>query len=593
MTPIFNLPMIAKQILTQKLVAIIFCVAGALLMPSILKAQTISMDQVPVEDALRRLQLMGKIEADISFSSRPLQATTIGSWDSALRYLDPMYFKKGLHKIDKHFLGKYGYVAVLPFQLTQQLVTAQPFSELDGPMITSSGSQTSVSGGLFLSLGPLTIQYQPVFVWADNKNYRGTVQAPNYNYPNNYTYDHYDNKLIFNGILDNKFLQKQLFGNSSIRLNAGALSVGISSENITWGPSLMNPLIMSNHAPGFIHVAVNSRRPLRTRIGSFEWQWVAGYLEEINPAYRGISENYLGYGKGQTQDEKRYFNGATISYQPKWFKGLSMGVSRVVQEPELVLKDFPDWNLIFRNVSRSNDAAQYSDYLLLAIEENRDQYAGAFLRWVWQEANAEFYTEWGRNDAFYNMRDFIQVPEHSRAYTYGFRKLIGYDAQQKNKAAKYWQIASEYTRIQQPASWPSRSAGTWYVHGGYRPSGYGQLGQNLGAPIGSGATYGMVRLSQFEGMQQMGIQLESTSQNGETFEESGLAFTNPSITKWVDMGARLFFDYPYKNFMITSTIAFKRSFNYKWSQPTGASGVGISNPNDLDSFLFKIGIRYL
>ena len=38
-------------------------------------AQTISMDQVPMEDALRRLQLMGKIEGDISFMLRPIQST--------------------------------------------------------------------------------------------------------------------------------------------------------------------------------------------------------------------------------------------------------------------------------------------------------------------------------------------------------------------------------------------------------------------------------------------------------------------------------------------------------------------------------------
>ena len=33
-------------------------------------AQNISMDQIPMEDALRRLQLMGKIEGDISFMVR-------------------------------------------------------------------------------------------------------------------------------------------------------------------------------------------------------------------------------------------------------------------------------------------------------------------------------------------------------------------------------------------------------------------------------------------------------------------------------------------------------------------------------------------
>ncbi len=79
------------------IIAFIFCVS--ILVSPNAKAQTISMDQLPIEDALRRLQLMGKIESDISFMSRPLQPTKIGAWDSALKWLDPVYFKKGLHPI--------------------------------------------------------------------------------------------------------------------------------------------------------------------------------------------------------------------------------------------------------------------------------------------------------------------------------------------------------------------------------------------------------------------------------------------------------------------------------------------------------------
>lgn len=558
--------------------------------PGVAFSQTISMDQTPIEDAIRRLQLMGKVEQDISFMSRPLQPSKIHGWDSALRFLDTNYFKKGLHPLGKHFLGKWGYATVLPLQVVQQYVTEQPFKELDGPMSGSSGYQTYLSGGVYLKLGPLTIQYQPQFVWAKNKNYRGTIQTPNYNYPNSYIFDHYENDMIFNGVLDAQFLRNNLIGNSSIRLNAGPVSLGVSSENITWGPTTMNPLIMSSHAPGFMHISFNTRRPWRTAIGSFEWQWAAAYLDEINPAYRGIAENYLGYGKDQTRDEKRYFNGGMLSYQPKWIKGLSVGVTRIVQEPELVLKDFPVWNLIFRNVSRSNDAEQYSDYLLYAIEENRDQYAGLFMRWLWQPANAEFYAEWSRNDAFYNMRDFIQRPEHSRAFTYGFRKLIGYN---QDKPNKYWQVISEYTRLQQPSTWPALGAGTWYVHGGYRPSGYTHLGEVLGAPIGSGANYQMLRISKFNGMKQLAIQLDRTTQNAENFEGTGLAYQNPSLTKWVDFGVRVLFDHPFKNVFLTTTFSAKRSYNYNWTQPADATGQGFSNPNDVNNFLIKIGIRYL
>ena len=563
------------------------------------KAQTISMDQLPIEDALRRLQLMGKIESDISFMSRPLQPTKIGAWDSALKWLDPVYFKKGLHPIGKKFLGNTFYATVLPLQVTGQYVTEHPFQELDGPMVASSGRQTYISGGVYVKLGPLTIQYQPQFVWAENKNYRGTIQTPNYNFPDSYSYDHLKNNLVFNEIFDAPFLRNNLLGNSSIRLNAGPVSVGVSSENLTWGPSIMNPLIMSSHPGGFMHLSFNSRRPWRTKIGSFEWQWVAAYLEEINPAYRGLAENYLGYGPGQSKDEKRYFNGAMLTYQPKWIKGLSMGLTRIVQEPELLLLDYsgaspsttiPEWNLIFKNASRANDVKQFSNWLTGSVEDNTDQYAGAFLRWVWEPSHAEFYTEWSRNDAFYNLRDFIQDPAHSRAYTYGFRKLFNYD---ESKPLKYWQLMSEYTRIQQASSFPVRSAGTWYVHGGYRPYGYNNLGQNLGAPIGSGGNYFMMRVSKFEGMKQLGIQLESTTKNADDYEGSGLAFQNPSKTKWVDMGFRVLYDRPYKHFLLSASLIAKRSFNYNFSQPATASGFGFENPNDLDSFLLKIGLRYL
>ena len=587
-----------KIILTLKKAKWAIVIVLVLLTSTIAKAQTIGMDQFPIEDALRRLQLMGKIESDISFMLRPLQPSKIGGWDSALKLLDTVYFKKGLHPISKKYFGNHFYATVLPLQIVSQYVTEQPFQELDGPMIASSGMQTYVSGGVYIKLGPLTIQYQPQLVWADNKNYRGTVQTPNYHYPDSYSYDHYKNNLVFNGVFDNPFLKNNLLGNSSIRLNVGPVSVGVSSENLTWGPSIMNPLLMSSHAPGFMHISFNSRRPWRTKIGSFEWQWVAAYLEEINPAYRGVAENYLGYGKNQTHDEKRYFNGAMLTYQPKWIKGLSLGITRVVQEPELLLWDYsterlastPNWNLLFRNAAREGDGKEFSNWLLYPVEESIDQYAGVFLRWVWEPAHAEFYTEWARNDAFFNMRDFIQDPEHSRAYTYGFRKLFNYN--EKNPR-KYWQFLSEYTRIQQASSFPVRSAGTWYVHGGYRSSGYNHLGQNLGAPIGSGGNYFMMRVSQFEGMKQLGIQLESTTKNADDYEGGPLAFQNPSKTKWVDMGFRLLYDRPYKNFLLSASIIAKRSFNYNFSQPTTASGLGFSNPNDLDSFLFKIGIRYL
>ena len=523
---------------TKKLLLII----GLLAMGS-LRAQTISMDQQPVEDAMRRAQLLGKYDSSVSFMLRPLQAN------------DSFGFKK----IDKHFLGKWGYATLLPVQLTQQFVTAQPFQELDGPMLASSGYQLMASAGMYARLGPLSIQLQPQYVYAANQNFRGTIQTPNYS--------------------------KTYWGNSSIRLNAGAFSVGLSSENITWGPSIMNPLLMSSHAPGFEHLSFNSRRPLKTYIGSFEWQWVAGYLQDISSNYNSIAE--LPYIAPDNQ-RKRYFNGAMFSYQPKWTKGFSVGITRVVQEPEILLQDNKQWNLLFRNVSRVSDQKAFVNSLLGSVEDNRDQYASVFLRWVFFPAHAEFYTEWGRNDAFFNLRDFIQDPEHSRGYTYGFKKIF----KQKNNQ-EYWQFMSEYTRLQQASTYPVRTAWTWYVHDPM--SGYNHQGQVLGAPIGSGGNYMMLRISKHKSWHQKALQLESTTRQADKYEEPyyGYTYKNPGTTKWVDFGLRFIMDRPYKNYLISSSIALKRSYNYKFTQPADATGFGFNNPNDVNSFLFSITLRYL
>ena len=507
-------------------------------------AQSISLDQAWRTDLMRRSQLLGNFDSTISFLINPIYLNNQNSISNSSHSSQPNRY---LQKRGKSFLGKLGYVDLMPVQLLQQYVTDIPFKTIDGPMLASSGYQVMASAGVYAKLGPLTIQLQPQWVNAQNKSFSNNIQTNNYN---------------------------QLFwGNSSILLNAGPASIGISSENISWGPSVFNPLLMSGHAPGFTHLTFNSTRPLKTPIGNFEWQMISAYLDPMDKSYQGLAE--IG---SATTPGRRYLNSAIISYKPKWVSGLSLGISRVVQENEAELDYNKKWFLLLNNVDRASDA----DF---NTEQSRDQYAGFFMRYLMQPANAEFYMEWGRNDAFYNLRDAIQRLDHSRAYTLGIRKLFQVNADKR----KYWQILSEYTRMQQPPSWPLLSGGAWYEHS-RAVQGYTHLGEILGAPIGQGANAQIVRLSKFNGLQQYGIQLERVTQNGVFFEDN-LAFTNPSKTKWVDFSLRLMADHPIKRWIISSSIAIKRSYNYQWSQPADASGLGFNNPNDLNSFLFTLGIK--
>ena len=506
--------------------------------------QNISLDQDLRTDQARRLQLlalndtMGKplVDSTLSFMLQPIQMQ---------RGSNPLKYSKSFFVKEHGAIIKF---ALLPVQFNQQYVSSIPYQELDGPMLPSSGYQYMASAGVYAKLGPLSIQLQPQFVSAQNNDFTNITGTPSF--------------------------QKMYWGNSSVRLNVGPASVGVSSENLTWGPSIFNPLIMSAHAPGFVHATFNSTRPLNTFVGSFEWQVIGAYLDPMDAKYKNLAEVGSAIAPG-----RRYYNGGMIVYSPKFIKGLSVGVVRIVQEPESVILYNNQYFPLINNVARANDT-NYN------IEQDRDQYGDFFMRYLMPQANAEFYMEWGRNDAYFNLRDAIQRLDHSRAYTLGFQKLFQVSADKK----KYWQLISEYTRMQQPPSWPLISAGSWYVHS-RAIQGYTNEGQIMGATLGLGGNGQTLRISKFDGLKRYAFQLNRVTHDAVFFEEA-LAYTNPSLSKWVDYGIRIMADMPYKGYILSGTIGLKRSFNYQFTQPANATGLGLSNPNDIDSFLFKLGITF-
>ena len=91
-----------------------------------------------------------------------------------------------------------------------------------------------------------------------------------------------------------KSISKTLIGQSSIRLNFKGLSLGVSNENIWWGPSIRNSIMMSNHARGFKHITFNTTKPLKTKIGNFEWQVISGRLESSGYLPAGSDMQHAG-----------------------------------------------------------------------------------------------------------------------------------------------------------------------------------------------------------------------------------------------------------------------------------------------------------
>ena len=88
-------------------------------------------------------------------------------------------------------------------------------------------------------------------------------------------------------------------------------------------------------------------------------------------------------------------NGISISYQPKWVPGLFLGINRAVQMYRQTAIDYNAYLPVFGTLMRNGDE-----------DIGTDGQISASIRYMMQEANAEFYFDFGKNDAATNAEGF-------------------------------------------------------------------------------------------------------------------------------------------------------------------------------------------
>ncbi len=512
--------------------------------------QTIPVSDQLMQDHLRIRQLEGKLDSNISLTVRPVAADLLDVPDSSLagRYL-PKHVGSGA--------GLFKF-ALLPITTIQQLNSHHPYGWNDGMMIPAKGYQHLLTGGFFASVGPLSIQVKPEYIHAANPEYlegndivasdRYTTYISGIGYGADLPVYHEKSNFGLFGL-----------GQSSVRINVGPISLGISNENLWWGPGRRNSLLMSNSSRGFNHITLNTTKPVITRIGSFEGQIISAHLDNSN--------SELNATKNQ---DWRYLSGMVLNYQPKWVPGLFIGLTRVFQMYHADVKSLSDYFPLFQpfEKKRTNEDAK-----------NRDQLTSFFARFLLREANAEVYAEFSRNDHSFNLRDFIQEPQHSRAYLVGFQKVVPLPTSDHK-----FLIAAEITQLSQPINRVLRSAGTWYVHN--INHGYTNFGEVLGAGSGPGGNLQTFEFSWLNGFKKIGLQIERYEHNRDFYEfilDSGDSYND----QWVDVSAGLLANWNYRSLLVRSEVLGMHSLNYLWQ--TGRNGLRQKNAFNVHT---RIGVSY-
>ncbi len=547
-----------------------------LLFTLITKSQNINVNNDFNYDLIRSSILSGDINTSYSLNLRPLNSNT------ELKNLFQSDFKK-IFRNEKNTLE----LKFLGLEYFIEFNSKHPYNRNNGSMIPNRGYQHIISPGIFFKIGPLSVQLHPEHHFSENKNFDGfweghydEIWAKRYR-----LWNHIDMPERFGNIRHNR----TTIGQSSIRLNWKNMSVGLSNENIWWGPSIRNSIMMSNHAQGFKHITFNTIKPISTFIGDFEWQLITGRLE--NSGYTPPRTDYIAAGNqlyvpkinqnGRT-DDWRYLQAYTISYSPKWIDGLSIGITRWVQMySELVqgkywwLEGKPTFFPVFNNLFRKNDT--FENY-----EAQTDQAAGIYFRWFWKEAKFEIYSEFHHNDAKQNFRDLILDSDHSRAATLGIQKV--FDINGRNYLFNW-----EWTQMEQTASRLLRNAGSWYEHT-YVYDGYTNRGEVIGSSIGPGSNSHYFSINRINNDEKIGIGLEIIDHDNDFYQE---AFSDAQDFRrfWKDLNLHFNFNKKFKKFNLSSNLVYIRSLNYQWElvdeiKPYYHPG------RDLDNFHLSLKITY-
>ena len=340
-----------------------------------------------------------------------------------------------------------------------------PFGSNDGPVWAGRGLTTVAQLGVAARWGPLSLTVAPLLFRAENAAFTlksngqtGALAFADGRYPRSI-----DRPQRFGdspyAVLDP--------GQSTLRLDALGVTAGVSAANQTWGPADRHTLVLSNNAAGFRHVFFGTARPRDIWIAKAHGRVFYGDLRQSD------------WSSVTGAPGRRFMAGLVGVVQPRGLPGLELGLTRFFHEP------WPSTGITWQYFAKP-----FESFLRSRLPPNPDfplnpnwsidnQVASVFARWVLPRSGFEVYGEFGHEDHSWNLRDMAMEPDHSSAFTLGFRKVW--------PRSDGGFVALRFETIDaQPSNLDHvHEQGAWYVHGRTR-QGHTERGQVLGSAAAVG-----------------------------------------------------------------------------------------------------------
>lgn len=533
---------------------------------------------------LRREQVIGNISQNISFNIRPLVPfKSLTNFESTYLQDSVSQYNPKISAV-KNQKGNL-VLSPIPLQFTSTYNSSMPDGWENSEMLSNVGLQTLVSAGFHLKFGKLSFQFNPNFHFAQNKYFE--------EYPEDASIEYFRHlrRSVF-GIdkptrFGNNSISSINLGNSHLGAYLGGIFVGVSSENLWSGPGQFTSLILSDNAPGFNHFRVQSTKPLKTFLGSFEGIYWAGQLKSSKLSHYSDGEHQAIFGDKE-EDSWRYFTGLTISYSPKWIPGFSLGGTRGFQIYREDMEDnlkafFP----LFAPFQKEEEG------LIESRDLRQDQNVSVFSRWVIPAAKTEIYFEFSRNDHPLKWRDLILNPEHSRAFQLGFSKYMLLP--NTYQLGIQGEITQSQFSINNIIRWTnslgSSNSGLGAFDNFQVRHGWTNEGQLLGSNTGiSGNSY-LLKVGLYKGLKEMSIKIESFENHPNFYEFANTAGLD--VNPWVDNSVFLNYSNSFKNLLLKSSVGLTQSLNYNFLVSNPSIDPFSSIDNKKANFSMNLSLIYL
>ena len=577
-----------------------------------LGAQSVSLLNKPLNDAIRRAQLWGDVPIASSFCVRPVDAV------KALGFADPYALdakydfvlddkiKKGIlpkfsipisrltekisDSLTKFLVNKISpnqlfYLRATPITTRVQYNGHHDYGWQDGPMIPNKGMQYYLNAGVYGNIGPIEFQYAPEIVYALNDSVpppgvRNIANSGPYDNPDRFGTENYKRNYV---------------GQSYVKLNLGSFSLGVSSENIFWGPGRYSGLVMTENAPGMNHLTIESNKPIKTKIGSFEFNFIGGkkmhsgftYLTQVNVAASDSVNGLLSLPEvmrdTSLDNNFNVFTGLIGVFNPIFLPGLSLGVTREIwtssQPEDIRYSDY--FSIFFSNPLRSGGGGT----------QPVDQMASVFFRYVMPESHSEVYGEYGFDDNRFDFQDFWVSPEHSRAYMFGFHKIHPIKTKKE-----YIEFTAEVTHIESSKETYNRIQ---FGNPIFYDSDYFHRGQNIGAGIGTGSNQWIFSLEHSSKKRRIGFVFERVVRNNDNLYRGQVPWVNTwygfdFTKKYTEVSLGLNYQKNIGPVIFWTKSLLTQTYNWNhWYDPAGTSSVMRANGYNVKSLNIFTGLTLM